>query len=78
MSKSQKKLERKVMSFNLSLETQARVRAAAYHTPGLTLDGLAELALNSIVDALEKKRGEEFSKKAVKLHPGRPIRLENI
>lgn len=70
--------EKKVMAFNLSLETQARLRAAVYHTPGLTLDGIADLALNSIVDALEKKRGDKFPSKPVKLNVGRPIRLEII
>jgi hypothetical protein len=74
---SKKKTEKKLMGFHLPLETQRRVRAAVYHTPGLTSDGLADMALNSFVDALEKRRGEKFSTKAVKLNPGRPIRLEN-
>lgn len=75
---SKKKIEKKLMGFHLPLETQKRVRAAVYHTPGLTSDALADMALNSFVDALEKRRGEKFPKKEVKLNPGRPIRLENI
>ena len=64
------------MGFHLPLETQRRVRTAVYHTPGLTSDALADMALNSFVDALERRRGEKFPSKPVKLHPGRPIRLE--
>jgi hypothetical protein len=78
MKKKSKKSERETMSFNLDPKTKQRLRCAVYHTPGLTLDGVAELALNYVVDELEKKRGEKFPKKPVKLHPGRPIKIGDI
>ena len=78
MTERSKKSDREKMTFNIPVETKARARAAVYHTPGLTLDALVDIALNNVIDALEKKRGEKFSNKAIKLHAGRPIRLDGL
>lgn len=50
-----------------------RLRLAVYWTPGLTLSDMAEKALASAADKLEKERGEAFPDTRGSIR-GRPVR----
>ena len=50
-----------------------RVKNAVYWTPGLTLTGLAEGALDTAITELERKRGNEFPERKDELKRGRPL-----
>jgi len=63
----------KRMTFHLPVELTERLRNAVYWTPGLTLAGLAEQALEAELSKLEKKNGEPFAERPEKLKGGRPI-----
>ena len=58
---------------HLSAGLVERLRRAVFHSPGLTLSGLAEQALAEAVDRLEKKRGEVFPATRGSIR-GRPVR----
>jgi hypothetical protein len=49
-----------------------RLKNAVYWTPGLTLAGLAEDALERAMDRMEKARGEPFEPRKGRIKAGRP------
>jgi hypothetical protein len=51
-----------------------RLRTAVFHTPGLTLSGLAAEALEREIERLEAERGEPFPAGRGRLRTGRPVR----
>jgi post-segregation antitoxin (ccd killing protein) len=55
-------------------ELADRARDAVYWTPGLTLSGLVEEALEREIRRRERARGEPFPKRKGDLPSGRPIR----
>jgi post-segregation antitoxin (ccd killing protein) len=55
-------------------ELADRARDAVYWTPGLTLSGLVEEALEREIRRRERARGESFPKRKGDLPSGRPIR----
>jgi hypothetical protein len=64
--------EKKVrLTIHLRKDVQERLRAAAYWTPGETLAGIVERAVDAEVDRMEKERGEAFPASG-KLRTGRP------
>lgn len=63
------------LTLNLPAEVVDRVRSAVYHSPGLTLSGLAESALNRELDRLERQQGSPFPQESGRLRRGRPVRL---
>lgn len=62
------------VTFQLSSEVVNHARNAVYWTPGLTMSGLAEMALRREIELLEEKRGRPFSERAQELKAGRPVK----
>lgn len=60
-------------SFLLPSTLVGRIRAASYHTPGLTVTDIAENALSEYLARLEKQRGLAFLPMTKKLKAGRPL-----
>ena len=61
------------ITVQISLDVIERVKNAVYWTPGLTLASLAEDALATAVDKLEREKKEPFPKRREELKTGRPI-----
>lgn len=61
------------LTVHLPVDLINRVKNAVYWTPGLTLAGLAEIALRDTVDQLEEDRGEPFPQREGELKGGRPL-----
>jgi hypothetical protein len=55
-----------------------RLRDAVYWTPGLTLAGLAERALQEAVGGMEDQRGQPFPERTGELRAGRPVKAGRI
>lgn len=68
------KAKKERTTFQVSVELLERVRNAVYWTPGATVSGLMQDALEGELARLEKKRGEPFPPRAGDLKTGRPIR----
>lgn len=62
------------LTVHITVETIERVKNAVFWTPGLTLADLAEEALSSAVDALEKKNKKKFKQRTSELKGGRPMK----
>lgn len=60
------------LTVHLPVELIDRMRNAVYWTPGMTLAGLAEDAVQWAVDRMEKARGEAFPARKGRIRPGRP------
>lgn len=71
---TQKKIIKERLTVHLPVELIERVKNAVYWTPGLTLAGLAEEALTTAVERLERERGEPFPPRKSELKGGRPIK----
>jgi hypothetical protein len=67
--------EKERVTFHITKQLIEKARDAVYWTPGLTMAGLAELALRDALDKLEKKRGESFPNREGQLKYGRPIKM---
>ena len=50
-----------------------RLRNTVYWTPGLTLAGITEKALEHTIDALEKENGKPFPQRQGNVKTGRPL-----
>lgn len=61
------------LTVHLPIDLINRIKNAVYWTPGLTLAGLAEIALRDVVDQLEEERGEPFPQREGELKGGRPL-----
>jgi len=62
------------ISLKLTPEAVDAAKRATFWTPGATLSGLVEDAILREVDRLEKRRGEPFPRREVKLKTGRPMK----
>ena len=62
------------VTFHLPESLVERARNAVFWTPGLTLAGLAAIALQETLDALETQRGTPFPVRHSELKSGRPIK----
>jgi hypothetical protein len=62
------------LTIHVPTDLVERLRDAVYWTPGLTMAGLAEDALAKALEAMEKRNGGPFSKRAGKLKLGRPVK----
>jgi hypothetical protein len=65
---------KKRATFHLSADLIDRLRNAVYWSPGLTLAGLAEEALERKLAELEAERGEPFPERKEELRGGRPVK----
>lgn len=61
------------LTFHLPAAVLERAKNAVYHTPGLTLAGLAVAALTRELDRIEEQRGQPFPARNGPLRTGRPI-----
>ena len=63
-------------TFTLTPECLARIRAAAYWTPGETKSSLVERAVLREIERMEKSRGEAFKRLpgGAKVDTGRPLK----
>lgn len=61
------------LTVNLPVELISRARDTVYWTPGLTLAGLAKVALTQLIDQLEQERGEPFPPREGEIRLGRPL-----
>ena len=62
------------LTAQLPIELIERARNAVYWTPGLTLAGLAQEALEQFLDQMENERGEPFPPRPAPLKTGRPLK----
>ena len=62
------------LTVHLPVDVIERAKNAVYWTPGLTLAGLAESALNKALEGLEKAHGGPFERRKGELKGGRPIK----
>src|SRR5512140_2732414 len=60
------------LTVKLPAEVIQRLRAAVFHSPGLTVASFVEACIAERIDHMEAERGKVFSEKGVKLRPGRP------
>jgi hypothetical protein len=60
------------LTLNLDGDLIDRARNAVFWTPGLTLSGLAERALQEAIEKLERGRGDAFPQRSEDLRAGRP------
>jgi len=67
--------EKERVTFHITKKLIEKARDAVYWTPGLTMAGLAEIALHDVLEKLEKKRGESFPNREGQLKYGRPIKM---
>lgn len=58
----------------LPAELLDRVKNAVYWTPGLTVSGLAEEAINAVLKKLEKTHGGQFATRSQPLKRGRRLK----
>ncbi len=68
------RIEKQRMTIHLPVDLVEKMKDAVYWTPGLTLAGLAEDALQVAVEEIEEERGEPFPKRRENLRGGRPIK----
>jgi len=52
-----------------------RAKNCVYWTPGLTLGGLAEIALVALLDKMERQNGGPFPPRTAALKAGRPFKV---
>ena len=64
----------KHFTVHLSLDLQDRMKNAVYWTPGLTLAGLCETAIDKELSKIEKENGGRFAKREADLRGGRPVK----
>ena len=67
-----------VFTTHINADLAEKVRDAVYWTPGITISGLAEEALDRIITEMEQERGEPFPKRAGELRRGWPTRAKEI
>jgi len=60
------------VTFYISEDMVEKAKNAVYWTPGMTLSGLAEEALEKQVGIMEAERSEPFPKRESELSKGRP------
>lgn len=62
------------LTVHVSVEVIERAKNAVYWTPGLTLAGLAENALQKALEGLERAHGGPFDQRRAELKGGRPLK----
>ena len=62
------------ITFYLTRDIVEKAKDAAFWTPGLTLSGLVEQALDTAIGRLESERGGEFPPREAELVKGRPAK----
>lgn len=62
------------LTIHLPVSLIDRVKNTVYWTPGLTLAGLAERALEQAVNELEAENGQPFKPRREELKGGRPLK----
>lgn len=69
-----KKATKERATFQLPVELIDRARNAVYWTPGATMAGVMEMALEAQLERMEKKRGAPFPERDGALKSGRPVK----
>lgn len=72
--KNNKEVKRERLTAQIPREIIERARNAVYWTPGLTLAGLTEIAIEKLLDELEEKQGKPFPQRPTELKAGRPVK----
>lgn len=72
--KKNKEIKRERLTAQIPREIIERARNAVYWTPGLTLAGLTEIAIEKLLDELEEKLGKPFPPRTTELKAGRPVK----
>jgi hypothetical protein len=62
------------LTVHLPPELIDRLKNAVYWTPGLTLAGLAEEAMEAVVSERERRNGGPFARRREELRGGRPLK----
>ena len=62
------------LTVHVSVEVIERAKNAVYWTPGLTLAGLSENALQKALEGLERAHGGPFDQRRAELKGGRPLK----
>ncbi|MBG0777600.1 MAG: hypothetical protein H0S85_14340 [Desulfovibrionaceae bacterium] len=62
------------ITFYLSEAMVDKAKNAVFWTPGMTLSGLVEQALEERVERMESERGQAFPERSSELAKGRPAR----
>jgi len=73
-SETTPKAEKERLTVHLPVDVIERAKNAVFWTPGLTLAGLAEAALNKALEGLEKAHGGPFDRRKGELKGGRPMK----
>jgi len=63
---------RERLTVKLPRKVIERLRNAVYYSPGLTVSGVIEKCITTIVDQMEVDRGAAFPRRKSDLRPGRP------
>jgi hypothetical protein len=68
------KKERQNFTVQIDRKLIERARDAVYHTPGLTIAGLVQSALEDALRELENNRGTPYPERPAAIRVGRPVR----
>ena len=64
---------KKRITVGVPVDLAEKLRNAVYWTPGLTVAGIAEEALQRHIELLEKRNGKPFPQRTGKIKTGKPI-----
>lgn len=66
--------ERKKITIQISAALLNRLKNTVYWTPGITMSSSIELAIEDLLEDMEKENGGVFEQRLTDLKPGRPIK----